>query len=93
MLLTINQKLNISNNITNNNKIATSNNKANEEQIKLHLPFSGNQGAKTIKSKKKQLKKCLPANVKTTISYERIKLLSQFLVKDKTKPEHKHNFF
>ena len=93
MLLTINQKLNISNNITNNNKIATSNNKANEEQSQLHLPFSGNQGAKTIKSKKKQLKKCLPANVKTTISYERIKLLSQFLVKDKNKLEHKHNFF
>ena len=42
MLLTINQKLNISNNITNNNKIATSNNKTNEEQIQLHLPFSGN---------------------------------------------------
>ena len=92
MLLTINQKLNISNNITNNNKIATSNNKTNEEQIQLHLPFSGNQGAKTIKNKKKQLKKCLPTNVKT-ISYESIKLLSQFFVKDKTKLEHKHNFF
>ena len=39
------------------------------------------------------MKKCLPTNVKTTISYEGIKLLSQFFVKDKTKLKHKHKFF
>ena len=39
------------------------------------------------------MKKYLPATVKTTISYEGIKLLSQFPIKDKTKFEQQLNLF
>ena len=40
---------------------------------------------------KKQLKKSIPSNVKTCITYEGTKLLTQFPVKDRTKFEHRRN--
>ena len=40
---------------------------------------------------KRQLKKSIPPNVKTCITYESTKLSTQFPVKDRTKFEHRHN--
>ena len=65
--------------------------KQQRELIQLLRPFSGNQGTQIISEMKKKLKKCLPANVKTTITYESTKLLSQFHVKAKTKFEYQYN--
>ena len=33
-------------------------------------PFSGNQGTQILSKMRKELKNCLPDNVKTTITYE-----------------------
>lgn len=42
---------------------------------------------------KTYLKKCIPVNAKTTITYEGTKLLTQFPVKDKIKLELHHDLF
>ena len=40
---------------------------------------------------KRQLKKSIPSNVKTCITYEGKKLSTQFPVKDRTKFKHRNN--
>ena len=55
------------------------------------VPYSENQGHKLLSKMKKQLKKTLPEDVNTTISYKSTKLLTKFPVKDKTDFQHKNN--
>lgn len=45
--------VNIGNNVTNNNSIATNNNKTNKEQVQLFLSFSGNQEIQIVSKKRK----------------------------------------
>ena len=52
--------------------------------------LSRKQGIQLSKMKK-QLKKSIPSNVKTCITYKGTKLSTQFPVKDRTKFEHGHN--
>ena len=73
------------------NIVTENHSKENTEQIQLLLPFSGNQGSNLLTKMKKELKKHLPNNVKTLITYEGTKLSTKFQVKDKTKFEHRHN--
>lgn len=72
MLLAMNYKRR-NNIVTNNNKIATNNNKMDEEQIQLLLSFSGFQGTQTLSKMRRDLRKCCPANIKTTFTYESTK--------------------
>ena len=55
------------------------------------VPYSGNQGHKLLSKMKKQLKKTLPEDVNTMISYKRIKRSTKFPVKYKTDFQHKNN--
>ena len=79
------ENINITNDPQNNN---TDNSKT---KLQLFLPFSGKQGIQLLSKMKKQLKKTIPSNVKTCITYGDTKLSTQFLVKDRTKFEHRHN--
>ena len=55
----------------------------NKETQQLVLPYSGNQGYKLLSKIKKQLKKTLPEDVNTMISYKSTKLPTKFQVKTK----------
>ena len=55
------------------------------------VPYSENQGHKLLSKMKKQLKKTLPEDVNTIISYKSTKLSTKFPVKDKTDFQHKNN--
>ena len=76
-------------NITNESQTNSADN--SERKLQLFLPFSGKQGIQLLSKMKKQLKKRIPSNVKTCITYEDTKLSTQFPVKDRTKFEHRHN--
>ena len=73
------------------NKPQTNTTDNSETKLQLFLPFSGKQGIQLLSKMKKQLKKRIPSNVKTCITYEGTKLSTQFPVKDRTKFEHRHN--
>ena len=55
------------------------------------VPYCENQGHKLLSKMKKQLKKTLPGDVNTMISYKSTKLSTKFPVKDKTDFQHKNN--
>ena len=78
-------------NITNEPQTNTNDN--SETKLQLFLPFLGKQGTQLLSKMKKQLKKSIPSNVKTCITYEGAKLSTQFPVKDRTKFEHRHNIY
>ena len=59
--------------------------------LQLIVPYSGKQGHKLLSKMKKQLKKTLPEDVNTMISYKSTKLSTKFPVKDKTDFQHKNN--
>ena len=62
-----------------------------EQNLQLFVPYSGKQGHRLLLKMKKQLKRTLPDDVKTIISYKSTKLSTKFPVKDKTDFQHKHN--
>ena len=62
-----------------------------EQNLQLFVPHSGKQGHRLLLKMKKQLKRTLPDDVKTIISYKSKKLSTKFPVKDKTDFQHKHN--
>ena len=66
-------------------------NKETQQTLQLMIPYSGNQGRKLLSKMKKQLKKTLPEDVNTMISYKSTKLSTKFPVKDKTDFQHKNN--
>ena len=66
-------------------------NKKTQQKLQLMVPYSGNQGHKLLSKMKKQLKKTLPGDVNTMISYKSTKLSAKFPVKDKTDFHHKNN--
>ena len=55
------------------------------------MPHSGNHSHKLLSKMKKQLKKTLPEDVNTMISYKSTKLSTKFPVKDKTDFQHKNS--
>ena len=55
------------------------------------VPYCGNQGHKLLSKMKKQLKKTLPGDANTMISYKSTKLSTKSPVKDKTDFQHKNN--
>ena len=59
----------------------------NKTKRQLFLPFSGKQGIQLLSKMKKQLKKCIPSNVKTNITYEGTKLSKKIPAKGRTKFE------
>ena len=61
-----------------------------ETKLQLFLPFSGKQGIQLLCKMKKQLKKSIPSNVETYITYKGTKFSTQFPVKDRTNFEHRH---
>ena len=65
--------------------------KETQQTLQLMVPYSGKQGHKLLSKMKKQLKKTLPEDVNTMISYKGTKLSAKFLVKDKTVFQHKNN--
>ena len=75
--------------ITNEPQTNTTEN--SETKLQLFLPFSGKQGTQLLPKMKRRLKKSILSNVKTCITYEGTKLSTQFLVKDRTKFEHRYN--
>ena len=62
-----------------------------EQYLQLFVPYSGKQGHRLLSKMKKQLKRTLPDDIKTIISYKSTKLSTKFPVKDKTDFQHKHN--
>ena len=56
----------------------------------LILPYAGPKGDSIIKTMKNSLKRVLPDNVKTRVTYSRQKLSTKLQIKDKTKDQHKH---
>ena len=63
----------------------------NCKNLKLILPYAGKQGTQLTSKMKKQLKKVLPDNVKTMVTYQSKKLASKFPVKDKIDFQHQNN--
>ena len=61
------------------------------KNLKLILPYAGKQGAQLTSKMKKQLKKVLPDNLKTMVTYQSKKLLSKLPVKDKIDFQHQNN--
>ena len=76
-------------NISNEPQTNTTDNR--ETKIQLSLSFSRKQDIQLLNKMKRQVKKSILLNVKTCITYEGTKLSTQFLVKDRTKFEHRHN--
>ena len=90
--------LNVVNNIINQElsqpaqqKTAKPQSKETQQTLQLIVPHSGNHGHKLLSKMKKQLKKTLPEDVNTMISYKSTKLSTKFPVKDKTDFQHKNN--
>ena len=71
-------------NINFTNEPQTNTTDKNETKLQLFLSLSGKQGIQLLSKIKKQLKKSIPSNVETFITYEGKKLSTQFPVKDKT---------
>ena len=63
----------------------------NCKNLKLILRYAGEQGAQINLKMKKELRKVLPDNVKTTVTYQSKKLVSKFPVKDKIDFQHQNN--
>ena len=63
----------------------------NCKNLKLILPYAGKQGEQLTSKMKKQLRKVLPDNVKTMVTYQSKKLVSKFPVKDKIDFQHQNN--
>ena len=57
----------------------------------LILPYAGPKADSIIKTMKNSLKRVLPDNVKTRVTYSGQKLSTKLQIKDKTKDQHKHN--
>ena len=66
-------------------------NKETQQTLQLMVSYCGNQRHKLLSKMKKQLKKTLPGDVNTMISYKSTKLSTKFPVKDKTDFQHKNN--
>ena len=66
-------------------------NKETQQTLQLMVTYSGNQGHNLLSKMKKQLKKTLPEDVNTMISYKSTKLSTKFPVKDETDFQHKNN--
>ena len=62
-----------------------------EQKIQLLVPYSGKQKHQPLSKMKKQLKRTLPDNIKTMISYRSANLSTKFTVKDKKDFHHRHN--
>ena len=62
-----------------------------EKMCYLILPYAGPKGDSIIKTMKNSLKRVLPDNVKTRVTYSRQKLSTKLQIKDKTKDQHKHD--
>ena len=65
--------------------------KETQQTLQLMVPYSGNLGHKLLSKMKNQLKKTLPHDVNTRISYKSAKVSNKFPVKDKTDFQHKNN--
>ena len=65
-------------------------NRNTEQKIQIFVPFCGKQRHQLLSKMKKQLKRTLPDDIKTIISYKSTKLSTKFPVKDKTDFQHKH---
>ena len=76
-------------NITNEPQTNTTDN--SESELQLFLPCLGKQGIQLLSKMKNQLKKSIPSNVKTCITYKGTKLSSQFSMKDRSRFDHRHN--
>ena len=63
----------------------------NFKNLQLILPCAGKQGTQRTSKMKKQLKKVLPDNVKTRVTYQSEKLASKFPVEDKIDFQHQNN--
>ena len=55
------------------------------------VSYSREDGHKSLSKMKKQLKKTLPEDINTMISYKSTKLSTKFPFKDKTDFQHKNN--
>ena len=66
-------------------------NKETQQTLQLMVSYCRNQRHKLLSKMKKQLKKTLPGDVNTMISYKSTKLSTKFPVKDKTDFQHKNN--
>ena len=55
------------------------------------VPYFENQGHKLLSKMKKQLKKTIPEDVNTMISYKSTKLSTKFPVKDKSDFHHQNS--
>ena len=62
-----------------------------EKMYSLILPYAGPKGNTIIKTMNNSLKRILPDNVKTRVTYTGQKLGTKFQNKDKTKDQHKHD--
>ena len=60
-------------------------------KIQLILPYSGKHGKKLITKMKKDIKKTLPENIQTIVTYQSKKLSTKFNVNDKTEFYHQSN--
>ena len=63
----------------------------NDKLNSLILPYGGPKGTNIIKSMNNNIKRILPNNVKTRITYNGRKLGSKFQIKDLTKNQHQHD--
>ena len=66
----------------------------NPQEQKVHsllLPFAGSKRTTIVKNLDKTLKKVLPSNGKTRITYKGRKLNSRFQIKDPINEKHKHD--
>ena len=88
-----NNNNNDNSNTNNENSFTNENNsQMSEKQLSfITLPYKGQQGEKVLKSLKTTLHRSLPNNIETKVVYTRIKLGSNFQIKDKTKFNHKHD--
>ena len=55
------------------------------------VPYSGKQGHQLLSKMKKQVKRTLPNDIKTLISYKSTKFSTKFLVKNETDFQHREN--
>ena len=65
--------------------------KETQQSLQSMGPYFENQGHKLLSKMKKQLKKTLPEDVNTMISYKSTKLSTKFLVKDKSDFQHQNS--
>ena len=63
--------------------------KYDDKKHLLMTPYQGGKGEQVIKGVRKTIKRLLPSNIKTQVSFTGNKLSSCFSIKDKTKFEHR----